>query len=214
MGQVHGQGSAVDLHHHPPCVALPALLEEGRQAPPVGESGPFHRVQHRKCLGVRVDPPVNGDQPRWQVSGVRGLEGKVQGTPRRTAPLQRLLPQAGRIDGPDDHQAVGSALVLNLDAGQRLPSLIHHLHPQAAGELRRLDHHLAGGIAHRLGPAGSVGAGGEGELRLRHRGGGAQGQENSGSKEGQERAGQGGAGHETMPGQRWLSGLRGRGQGR
>ena len=80
-------------------------------------------------------------------------------------PEQHLPPQTGRIDAVQGHQAVGQAVVVDLNAGQRLPRFIYQVQPQAARILRRFDHHLAGGIALCLCPAGAVDADSKGALR-------------------------------------------------
>ena len=67
------------------------------------------------------------------------------------------------------HQAVGSALVFDPNIGQRIPRFIGQVQPQAARILRRLDEHVAVGIALRLCPAGAIDAGGKVEFGLRRR---------------------------------------------
>ena len=78
------------------------------------------------------------------------------------APFGAALGPAVKAEGVD---AVGKTVVVDLNAGQRLPRFICHVQPQAAGILRRFDHHLAGGIAPGLRPAGAVDAGSKGARR-------------------------------------------------
>ena len=50
-----------------------------------------------------------------------GLQRQAEGVALGQGPEQHLPPQTGRSDAAQGHQAVGQAVVVDLNAGQRLP---------------------------------------------------------------------------------------------
>ena len=73
------------------------------------------------------------------------------------------------------HQAVGLTLIFDLNVGERLSGFIDQVQPEAVRILRRLNQHVAVGIALRLRPAGAVGAGGKEKIGLGRRRRGSKG---------------------------------------
>ena len=164
MVQIDRQGgTGIELYRDSTGPALPAQPQKTPRCLPPGQLGLGHRLQ--QCFSAQVDLPVDGDEPRRQVGRFSGLQRQAEGVALGPGPEQHLPPQTGRIDAVQGHQAVGQAVIVDLNAGQRLPRFICHVQPQAAGILRRFDHHLAGGIAPGLRPAGAVDADSKGARR-------------------------------------------------
>ena len=73
------------------------------------EGGPASRL-------AATSVPVDGDEPRRQVGRFSGLLRQVEGIALGQGPEQHLPPQTGRIDAVQGHQAVGQAVVVDLEA--------------------------------------------------------------------------------------------------
>ena len=146
MVQINRQGgTGIEQYRDSTGPFLPARPQKRLDRLPPGQPGRGHRLQ--QCFSSRGDMPVNRCQARRQVGRSSGLLRQAEGSPWGRVQSSISPPQTGRIDAVQGHQAVGQAVVVDLNAGQRLPRFIYHVQPQAAGILRRFDHHLAGGIA-------------------------------------------------------------------
>ena len=118
-----------------------------------------HRLQ--QCFSSWINAPVHAAEPRRQVVAFFRLERQAEGISFGPRPDQRLPHRANRIDAANGDQTVGKLLVFHLQAGERVSRVIDPVQPQAARILRRLNQHVAVGIALCLRPAGAIDARGK-----------------------------------------------------
>ena len=153
------QGTGIELHCHSSGLILPMRSQKRRHRFPSNPPDFRHRLQ--ECFSSWINAPVHAAEPRWQVARFFRLERQAEIVPFGSSPNQRLPHRANRIDAANCHQTVGSLLVFHLQACERVPRFIDPVQPQTPLILRRLNQHVAVGIASRLCPAGAIDARGK-----------------------------------------------------